>query len=534
DESAVASTGVEKTATEQEPGAAVKSEALEVTEEVVNPQAEIKLPVPNKEQSYSLFQNSFAAQNEGAFDQEVTTADSEIHPPANFQFVNDQHLANLQTEVSETDLNEAIPIPEGLADLLKQQVVETSQTDSGQEVQAVDVTSLAQELNIAEQIGETLTEQAEEVVVPASDIEPELHLEKNSDLVISDELKQAIEAYKENQSENTAGNADENEINIQAVLQQRYQRSRNEEQSAASSDEQSQPEDSLNQESVQQVSEAVIDQLQQKPETEQPDITEIVQESSAREAERAKQPEQTSEEVTQGLVNQGLQPAAETLGQVLPESAKAAPVSQDNVASIENDQTPPQTAGIHQTTHAAGTQSTAPAGPPVDVKQVEQLVERVVEAVRQSQSTGQQLKIRLSPPELGTLQIEVSLKNGEYSAKLEVQNRHAQKVINDNIAQLKEALSKTGVSLDRIDVHINTDSTEDQRSSHSDAHSQPSSEFDSHQFSGDSGDAEERQQERSYAEESVSHDDSTEQDRPQVVRSQGIATENVEEIDVQI
>jgi len=132
------------------------------------------------------------------------------------------------------------------------------------------------------------------------------------------------------------------------------------------------------------------------------------------------------------------------------------------------------------------------------------------------------------------LQIEVSLKNGEYTAKLEVQNRHAQKVINDNIAQLKEALSKTGVSLDRIDVHINTDASEDQRSSQSGTQSDSGNDFNSQQFSDNPQDSEQRPGEQSFVEDAVKQDEPADQDRPQVVRSQGIASENVEEIDVQI
>jgi len=170
-----------------------------------------------------------------------------------------------------------------------------------------------------------------------------------------------------------------------------------------------------------------------------------------------------------------------------------------------------------------GTQAATPVGSPVDVKQVEHLVERITGAVRQSQSTGQQLKIRLSPPELGTLQIEVSLKNGEYTAKLEVQNNRVQKVINDNLAQLKDSLAKTGISIDRIEVQINTDSSEDHHSSQSDARSQSGGEFGSNEFSENAGDSDQRQEERAFVEESVKPEDAdqSQRDQPQVARSRG-------------
>lgn len=530
--SRVTNSGPEKTTAEQEQTTAKLSETIEATEETINAQSEITLPVKEKEQSYSLF-NTSAIQNDGVLEQETTAVDSEILPPANFQLVDEQQLVNLQTEVTETGANEVVPIPEGLADLLNQQVIETSQTDSGQEVQTIDAVSLDQELKVVEQVDETLTGQAtgEET---AAELDSLLDSEEFSELKNTEELKQALEGVQENQSDNATGTADENELNTQAIIQQRYQRSRNEEQSDSSNEEANAGENALDQESVQQISETVIDQLQQKPESEQPDIKEIVKESSARETEPTKQTEQQTEVAPQSLVNQGLPSAAETLSQVQSETTKATSVTQDPVASIDNDQALAQPTGVNQSSRTTGAQPTAPVGTSVDAKQIDQLVERVAEGVRQSQSTGQQLKIRLSPPELGTLQIEVSLKNGEYTAKMEVQSSRTQKMINDNIAQLKEALIKTGVSLDRIDVHINTDSTEDQRSSHSDAQTQSGSDFDSNEFSENTGDSEQRQQEPGFTEESARQEDSTAQEQPQISRSQGIATENVEEIDVQI
>ena len=526
EESGVDSSGPGKETTDQQQASEQKNDSRESTEDVVNLQSEVKLPVKEKEQNYSLFNTSFEVSNEGQLDQDVTTVDGEIHPPANFQFVEDQNLVKLQTEVTESGLDESISIPEGLADLLKKQEVQTSQTESVHEIQTLDSIGVEHELNSIEQT-QNLDGDGE---AQAADSQSLVDLKDVSDLKITDELKQAIQDYQEKNSDNAAGSSDENEINIQGVLQQRYLRSRNEEQSDSGSEQTNEGEVSLDQESVQQISETVIEQIQQEPESEQLDLAEIVDEKSARDLQQAEQ----KTEGTESLETPNLNPAAETLNRVPVEVSKTAPVSQEGTSSIETDPNLTQTSGVPQSSSTTGTQATAPVGPPVDVKQVEQLVERIVSAVRQSQSTGQQLKIRLSPPELGTLQIEVSLKNGEYSARLEVQNRSAQKVINDNIAQLKEALTKTGVSLDRIDVHINTDSTEDQRSSHSDAQTQSGGDFESNQFSENESSSEERQQEQGFAEEKVRQDDATDQNSPKVSRSQGIVTDNVEEIDVQI
>jgi|GEM_PF-2255702 len=530
EESSIATAEPEKAASDQVQIFEESSESLESTEELINTQPEANLAVKDRGQAYSLFNTSFAAQDEGQVEQEFISTDSEIHPPANFHFAKDQGLADLQVQVTEASSNEAIPIPEGLADLLKQQVVDTSQTESDQDVQTADATVESNELNSVIQTDESLTALPENAE-SSSESTPVMHSEELSEIKTTEELKQAVQEYNEKNSDAAAVSSGKNEIDAQSVLQQRHLRNKNEEQSESSSAESGQEEVALDHESVQGISETVIEQVQLEVKTVQTDVTE----KTARDSERT---EQKSEAVTQGAANQNQirNPVLEALNQVQSETTKTGSVSQENVSSIERDQSLSQPTAASQSAPTTGTQAATPVGSPVDVKQVEHLVERITGAVRQSQSTGQQLKIRLSPPELGTLQIEVSLKNGEYTAKLEVQNNRVQKVINDNLAQLKDSLAKTGISIDRIEVQINTDSSEDHHSSQSDARSQSGGEFGSNEFSENAGDSDQRQEERAFVEESVKPEDAdqSQRDQPQVARSQGVAAGNVDEIDVQI
>ena len=348
---------------------------------------------------------------------------------------------------------------------------------------------------------------------------------------VTEELKQAIKEYQSENSENAEGATEDSEVDIPEIIQQRYQSSGEENQSESSADENHQGEQSAKTATGEEVSRTVIQELQQPVETVSKDQTEVVEQKKTGQAE-------TVEETVDGVAFNPLHPNMKS----------ATESSQSQLTDVSRTNSPTHETTVKQSDHSniqslTGTQAapvtndvtqSAPAGPVIDVKQIDQLVERITTAVKQSHSTGQQLKIRLSPPELGTLQIEVSLKNGEYTEKLEVQNRHAQKVINDSIAQLKEALAKTGVALDRIDVHINTDAREEQRSSQSGTQSNSGNDFDSQQFSDNSQDSEQRSGEQSFVEEAVKQDETADQDRPQVARSQGIVTENVEEIDVQI
>jgi len=90
---------------------------------------------------------------------------------------------------------------------------------------------------------------------------------------------------------------------------------------------------------------------------------------------------------------------------------------------------------------------------PASVNQA-QLLDHVTQAIQVSHQNGHEVRIRLSPPELGSLQIDVSVKNGALSARLETQNSAAQQVLSDNLPQLREALAQQGMTVDRIDVFM--------------------------------------------------------------------------------
>lgn len=83
-----------------------------------------------------------------------------------------------------------------------------------------------------------------------------------------------------------------------------------------------------------------------------------------------------------------------------------------------------------------------------------QLLEHVSRGIQVSYQNGQEVRIRLSPPELGSLQIDVSVKDGTLSARLEVQNNRTQQILSDHLPQLKEALAQQGLAVDRIDVSV--------------------------------------------------------------------------------
>ncbi len=86
---------------------------------------------------------------------------------------------------------------------------------------------------------------------------------------------------------------------------------------------------------------------------------------------------------------------------------------------------------------------------------------RVAQAVRTSADNRQQVTLRLTPPELGALRIEVAVDHGKVSARIDAQTAAAQKVLMDNLPQLKEALTQHGASIERLEVGLTDNSPDD-------------------------------------------------------------------------
>lgn len=82
------------------------------------------------------------------------------------------------------------------------------------------------------------------------------------------------------------------------------------------------------------------------------------------------------------------------------------------------------------------------------------LVERVARAVRTAESRGGDLKIRLSPPELGSLRLQVKLTDGTMSARIEAETPEARQVLIDNLPQLREKLSDQNIRIEKFDIDL--------------------------------------------------------------------------------
>jgi flagellar hook-length control protein FliK len=87
--------------------------------------------------------------------------------------------------------------------------------------------------------------------------------------------------------------------------------------------------------------------------------------------------------------------------------------------------------------------------------ELNRFVDRLAASVRQANDSGSRLQIRLNPPELGSMQIEVSARDGVISARLDVHTAAAHRAVLDNLAELRDVLVHNGTTVERIDVHFN-------------------------------------------------------------------------------
>ncbi|MFN7874144.1 MAG: flagellar hook-length control protein FliK [Pirellula sp.] len=106
----------------------------------------------------------------------------------------------------------------------------------------------------------------------------------------------------------------------------------------------------------------------------------------------------------------------------------------------------------------AGRSEGATGSLPLSRFQQNNLVQRVLKGLEQLSNGGEQVKLRLHPPELGTLQMTLKIEANVMSAHLEVENSLAKEALLNNLQNLRDRLSDQGMSIDRFEVEVRTDS----------------------------------------------------------------------------
>lgn len=87
-------------------------------------------------------------------------------------------------------------------------------------------------------------------------------------------------------------------------------------------------------------------------------------------------------------------------------------------------------------------------------------VHRVSRAFQVAEQRDGQVQLRLSPPELGAMKIELNVQQGALTAKLETETAAAKNVLLDNLPALRERLAALDIRVDKFDVDVQQQGSE--------------------------------------------------------------------------
>ncbi len=91
-------------------------------------------------------------------------------------------------------------------------------------------------------------------------------------------------------------------------------------------------------------------------------------------------------------------------------------------------------------------------GTPEDGSDRVRFVQRVARAFESAAERGGHVRLRLHPPELGTLRLELTVRNGQMVARLETETEAARNLLVDHLPELKERLASHQIRVERFDV----------------------------------------------------------------------------------
>jgi flagellar hook-length control protein FliK len=79
-------------------------------------------------------------------------------------------------------------------------------------------------------------------------------------------------------------------------------------------------------------------------------------------------------------------------------------------------------------------------------------VQRVARAFESAAERGGTVRLRLHPPELGSLRLELTVRNGRMNARLEAETEAARNLIVENLSALRQRLADHQIRVERFDV----------------------------------------------------------------------------------
>ena len=81
-------------------------------------------------------------------------------------------------------------------------------------------------------------------------------------------------------------------------------------------------------------------------------------------------------------------------------------------------------------------------------------VQRVARAFQAADEDGGQIRLRLSPPELGSMKIEITMHGGTMTAHVETETSAARNMLLDNLPALRQRLADQNIKIEKFDIDL--------------------------------------------------------------------------------
>ncbi len=121
--------------------------------------------------------------------------------------------------------------------------------------------------------------------------------------------------------------------------------------------------------------------------------------------------------------------------------------------TVENQANIPTKPATGQISQFGTSRQTANGTQNVQVDRV-RFVQRVAKAFQAMGNRSGSVRIRLSPPELGSLQVDISVRNGMMSARVEAKNPTTRNLLLDNLPALRDRLAQQDIKIEQFDVEL--------------------------------------------------------------------------------
>ena len=124
----------------------------------------------------------------------------------------------------------------------------------------------------------------------------------------------------------------------------------------------------------------------------------------------------------------------------------------DPITETAGNRVLPSSAIAESTGNGATARDVAEGVARTETVQPLRIVDRVRRAFLAAQRRGAPLRIRLHPPELGSMKLELQVQRGVVKARMETDTAAAQSILSDHVSALKDRLAESGLKVDTFEV----------------------------------------------------------------------------------